>query len=314
MSGALSTGLVLWLPARRYFAGQALSRAVGASLARADSQTLAEGDLAQQRRPFEVGPSDSWPSAALIEATSRVRSQVEPFQWLRADPVWLQPDITTARLMAWGNLSLSDEESASLLRELKPLFGDAGFVLEAREPEAWVLQVPRGSSLPEFPHPLDALGDEGFSHLPQGPDARRWRSLLGEVQVLMHHHPVNAARASRGQPPANSLWFWGAGALPNQVRCRFSRVASADPEVRAYAVAAGCDVTDAVNAAVPGLIDLRAERAWSVVEDVLGVATAALRQGSISAIELDFADGFVYVMRPSQRWRVWRRPLTALSS
>lgn len=313
MSGELATGLTLLLSARRYFAGQAVSRSVGAWLARADAATLAEGDLAQQRRPFEISPSGAWSSAALMEATARGRAEVEPFQWLRADPVWLQPDITTARLMAWGNLGLSHEDSASLLRELKPVFGDAGFILESRESECWVLQVPRASSLPQFPHPLDALGDDAFPHLPQGADARRWRTLLGEVQVLMHHHPVNAARAARGLPPANSLWFWGAGALPNAVRCRFARVASADPELRAYAQAAGAQMTDAVNAAVPGLMDLRAERAWSVVEDVLGVAVAALRQGALGRIDLDFADGFAYTLRRSQAWRIWRRPLTMLS-
>ena len=40
------------------------------------------------------------------------------------------------------------------------------------------------------------------------------RMLLNEVQVLLHQHPLNAARQTRGLPPVNSVWFWGAGRLP----------------------------------------------------------------------------------------------------
>src|SRR3546814_7983843 len=40
-------------------------------------------------------------------------------------------------------------------------------------------------------------------------NARRWRSLLSEAQVVLHNHPWNARREQSGLPPVNSLWFWG---------------------------------------------------------------------------------------------------------
>ena len=251
-------------------------------------------------------PAGRWPSAALIERVSKSESDVRPFQWLRADPVWLQPDLTTARLMAWGNLQLTADESAALMAPLKPLFGEFGYVVEAREPEAWVVQCQAETRLPDFPHPLAALGDDAFPYLPEGADARRWRSLMGEAQVLMHQHPVNAARARRGLPPANSLWFWGAGALPDRVEGPAGVVASADPELAAYAKAAGVAVGDRVDATKPGLIDLRAERRWSVVDDVLALAVAAMGQGAFASIILDFADGRVMRLERAQRWRFWK--------
>jgi hypothetical protein len=258
------------------------------------------------RRPFRVRPAGQWPSAALIERSTRHESDVQPFQWLRADPVWLQPDLTTARLMAWGNLGLTAEDAEALMAPLKPLFGDFGYVFEAREAEAWSVQCPRETRLPSFPHPLAALGDDAFPYLPEGPDARRWRSLMGEAQVLMHQHPVNAERARRGLPPANSLWFWGEGGLPDQVEGPSGHVATADPELAAYAQAAGAAVSDRVDAAKPGLIDLRAERCWAVIDDLLALAMASMAQGAFAQLRLDFADGHLVSLEQTQRWRFWK--------
>ena len=298
--------LTLLLPARRFFAGQAPSPAVAKALGQAAAVDAEAGELAQLRRPFRLRPVGQWPSAALMERRLNPEGDVQPFQWLRADPVWLQPDLTTARLMAWGNLGLTAEESTALMAPLRPLFGDFDYVLDAREPEAWSVQCPRETRLPSFPHPLAALGDDAFPYLPEGPEARRWRSLMGEAQVLMHQHPVNAERARRGLPPANSLWFWGEGGLPDQVEGPAGHVATADPELAAYATAAGASVSDRVDATRAGLIDLRAERRWTVIDDLLALALAAMGQGGFAAVRLDFADGHLVTLEPAQRWRVWK--------
>lgn len=298
--------LTLLLAARRHFTGQGVSPPVAKALGRAMESTAEAGELAQLRRPFRLRPVGTWPSAALMERLVRHESDVQPFRWLRADPVWLQPDLTTARLMAWGNLGLSPEECEALMAPLRPLFGDFGYALDAREAEAWSVQCPRETRLPSFPHPLAALGDDAFPYLPDGPDARRWRSLMGEAQVLMHQHPVNAERARRGLPPANSLWFWGEGALPDHVEGPAGHVATADPELAAYAKAAGATVSDRVDATRPGLIDLRAERRWNVIDDLLALALAAMGQGAFASLRLDFADGHLVTLEPAQRWRFWK--------
>lgn len=298
--------LTLLLPARRHFAGQVPSPAVAKALGRSATIDVDGGELAQLRRPFRVRPAGSWPSAALMERRARHGSDVQPFQWLRADPVWLQPDLTTARLMAWGNLGLTVEESGALMAPLRPLFGDFGYAIEAREPEAWSVQCPRDTRLPSFPHPLAALGDDAFPYLPEGPDARRWRSLMGEAQVLMHQHPVNAERVRRGLPPANSLWFWGEGGLPDHVDGPAGHVATADPELAAYVTAAGSTVSDRIDATKPGLIDLRAERRWAVIDDLLALAMASMGQGAFASLQLDFADGHLVTLEPAQRWRFWK--------
>ncbi len=304
--------LTLLLGARRHFAGQPLAPAFGRALARARREAVAEGELAQLQRLFRLRPAGVWPSAALIEGLQRGADEGRRSQWLRADPVWLQADLSTARLMAWGNLGLDEAEAEALLRPLKPLFGDAGFPIEARGPEAWLVCLPRESRLPVFPHPLDALGGDAFDQLGQGPEARRWRALLAEAQVLLHEHPVNAVRRRAGLPPANSLWFWGGGGWPDAVEGVAGSVVSADPELRAFAQAAGCRLAEAVDATRPGLLDLRPQRQWRVVEDICAVARAALATGTLDALVLDFADGHRVHVTHGQRWRFWRRAVADL--
>jgi hypothetical protein len=42
------------------------------------------------------------------------------------------------------------------------------------------------------------LGDDLFSHLPEGEGGRRWRALMTEAQVLLHNHSWNQQRAAQG--------------------------------------------------------------------------------------------------------------------
>lgn len=44
---------------------------------------------------------------------------------------------------------------------------------------------------------------------PQEDSLREWRRLLNEIQMVWHDHPVNLARAERGEIPINSLWLFG---------------------------------------------------------------------------------------------------------
>lgn len=54
---------------------------------------------------------------------------------------------------------------------------------------------------------------------PQEDSLREWRRLLNEIQMVWHEHPVNIARAERGELPINSLWLFGGakGWSPTQV-------------------------------------------------------------------------------------------------
>ena len=106
----------------------------------------------------------------------------------------------------------------------------------------WVIyhvRLPVDAPTPTLAAPEQALGEDLYQHLPDGADGRRWRVLLNEVQVLLHQHPRNAERRTRGLPPVNSLWLWGGGTLPSLVRTPLRGVISDDVLLGALATRAG---------------------------------------------------------------------------
>ena len=313
----------LLLPPRARLAGASLPPRVATALGRADRLAAADaGERAQLLRHFDLLPR-GWPVAALTRALDG--GDAPGAAWLRADPAYVRPDINGARLLGIGEaLGLDGQDVAAFLPALRPLFGDAGFPLDAPDPHRWYLRLPMAAKLPAFAAPADALGADLFDQLPgagddASPEARRWRALLSEAQVVLHNHPRNAARIAAGRVPVNSLWFWGAGVAPDHVSTAVAAVATDDVLVRALAARAGTDATAVPPAfAMPDrdvLVDLRACRdAQACVEAWLAPAVAAVGAGGVSALRLDFEDGTRLALAPGQRWRFWRRPLATLDA
>ena len=313
----MATAATLLLPERARLAGQRLAPELAQWLARADRAEVAGS---QQRRVFDVLPR-GWPVAAVTR--QREAGDAACSAWLRADPVFVQPDMNGARLMAYGDaLSLTAEDAEALLQPLKPLFGDTGFPIDAATPVHWYLQLPLGAKLPTFTGPGEALGADVFDLLPAGDDGRRWRALLSEAQVVLHNHPRNALRIARGLPPVNSLWFWGAGPLPDHVRCDYRQVCSDDEAVQAFAALAGVAASPLPLCWPAGeggdghrAFDLRHARDLAGLHgDWFAPVMADLRAGGLDTVILDFADGMRYTLDARQRWRFWRRPLRAIDA
>lgn len=291
------------------FGGQALPVAVARVLGRANARHGEAGPHAQLRRHVRLLP-DHWPLAAL--ARQRDAGDAGSACWLRADPAHVQPDINGARLLACGDgVQVSREDADALLPALKPLFGDAGMPIDAPLPGHWYLRLQREARLPAFREPADALGDDIFDHLPDGEAGRRWRALLSEAQVLLHNHPRNRQRAERGLPPVNSLWFWGAGALPDSVSTPHACVLSDDEVLHALVHGATPARTLPARFEVRSedtLHDLRTLRDLSRLSaEWLQPALDALGNGGIGSLTLDLADGQVFEFARAQRWRFWRQ-------
>lgn len=312
------TTATLLLPSRARFAGQVLPDTIARALGCADPMPVGEpGERAQLLRHFQLLPR-GWPVAALTRQRDAGDAMLSA--WLRADPVYVRPDINGARLLAHDHaLQLDQDDADALLPALRPLFGDTGFTIDAPTATRWYLRLPRESKLPTFAEPAEALGADLFEHLPEGPDGRRWRALLSEAQVVLHNHPHNATRIAAGKPPVNSLWFWGGGILPDHVTTPHASVASDDATLLALALAAGAQVSvpsaGFVPATTDGLHDLRAMRnAAALASDWLAPAIVAVQRGDLKRLLLDFEDGTGLMVERRQRWRFWRKPLTALDA
>lgn len=263
----------------------------------------------------------SWPGKSLsIAALTRAFDvgDAAGSTWVRADPAHVRADMSTARMLACGEVGLTPAEVAELLRELKPLFGDSGFALDAPCAQRWYLRAQSASDLPDGADPDDVIGDDLKLHLPQGASGRRWRMLFNETQVILHNHPVNKARAARGAVSVNSLWFWGAGQLPDWVRSSYPTVISNQPALRALARIGGLIEAVRDPAALASLLERPVAQRSAVIDlaDLRDAAMAtlwfdpidnALRRGDVTQIELVFESGERVRVRSSNRWRFWRR-------
>lgn len=315
--------VTLLLPEATRLAGR-LPPALATALGRGDVlDAEATGERAQLLRHFEVLPR-GWPVAALTR--QRDAGDAAGSTWLRADPAWVRPDISGARLFACGEgLQPTQVDCDALLPALRPLFGDAGFPLDAPVPSRWYLRLPPGSKLPAFADPSDALGADVFEFLPADQDGdaalgRRWRSLLNEAQILLHNHPWNERRVAVGKPPINSLWFWGGGAMPDHVHSDAVQVETDDVLLAAFAAAAGCEFRESgsrfspEDSDVDRLVDLRGHRDLPTTShDWLLPAIAAMNRRRANEIRLDFPDVAGLRLQPGQRWRFWRKPLAQFS-
>lgn len=312
--------IALLLPERRRMPG-ALPAQTGKVLALADRDSGQAGSRAQLRRHFRLLP-DHWPVAALTRCVDAPGSGgAVADNWLRADPAHVAPDINGARLLGWGEtLGVDPEDVRALLPALRPLFGDAGFQLDAPHPARWYLRLPAGTGLPPLPGPDEALGEDLFASLPRGDDAvaRRWRSLITEAQVLLHQHPRNHERVAQGKAAINALWFWGAGRLPDAVQSRYLHVRSPDPLLHGLARMAGAAVAapeaSADGPAGDSLVDMRRLRSVELLgSQVLPPLLQAMSRREYDTLQLDFEDGTCLALRPGQRgWQFWRRPLATL--
>lgn len=233
--------------------------------------------------------------------------------WLCADPAWVRSEAAGARLMAWPLGDVSNDEAESFAAALRPLFGDTGSPLSIDTPSMWCLHMLHGVPRAEFRAPADALGVDLAECLPEGGDGRAWRRLFNEAQVLLHAHPVNAARVAAGKRPVNALWFWGAGALPPAVESGVQAVASVDDVVRGLAKMAGAVRVEPL----PDALEMAQRSGMTLLDlDIAGHAEGAakwlvhfqrwLRGRRFDAIAITFADGERFRVRHAHRLRFWR--------
>jgi hypothetical protein len=305
VSAKLERSLPLWLPALAHFEPDHPLREW---LVRADRLTDGSSGYLGGLGDYFQGVDADVPAAAITREF--LVGDAAGATWLSADPAWVQPDMNGVRLLACGQLQLGMDEAQVLAAPLRSVFDEAGMQLEISTPDRWHLKLPANTPLPAFAAPEQALGEDLSQHLPQGVEGRRWRVLLNEIQVLLHQHPLNAERRARGLAPVNSLWLWGGGSLPDQLKMKSNLhgVISDDLLLRALVARVGMTsharTPESVAAATPGwLIDLQdlpareiAAHWWSTLQSLLN------RQPTV----LHFASAERWQRKPWHRWRLWR--------
>jgi len=130
---------------------------------------------------------------------------------LCVDPVHLVVDRDTI-VLAQTIDDLSADDAGALVAMLDRHFAEDGLRFEATRPNACFVRCRQPADIVTTP-PDVARGRKLIANLPRGADAGRWKRWQNEIEMLLHEHPINAAREAQGKPAANALWFWGGGRL-----------------------------------------------------------------------------------------------------
>jgi hypothetical protein len=124
---------------------------------------------------------------------------------IRLDPVHLEPAGDGLVVSPPGRLDRASAEA---------LAGAVGDALDhdplprVGAPGRWYASRP-GLADTRWREPEAAYGRNAYDVMPAGPGGGGLRRLMNEIQMVLHEHEVNRARAAAGLPEVNSLWPWG---------------------------------------------------------------------------------------------------------
>ena len=219
--------------------------------------------------------------------------------WSELELVHLAPTLDSMRFMRLLGAALHDAERDALLEALAPRLAGSGARLDlARRQLLWSTPL---ATLDAHPAMLDGRdARDAFDAQRAAPDYQR---LLLDLQMLLHAHPVNAARATRGAPPANALWCHGSGALPPTRDARFAAASGEDPLLAGLAQWMGCAYAVEPRTTAPGVTVVHAEDVGESVAEALD----ALAAGAFAALWLHLAPHGTWRVGRGARWRFWRR-------
>lgn len=288
--------------------------------ARTDAPGL-EGALA---RACGLARQQDWPLASQLLAAEGIAD--DDAYWLRADPAHCLAMRDRIVLAATPLADLSADEARELTQALAAHFGPTLAPL-AVHPQRWYLRLAEHPQLITVPPSL-ARGRPLHGVLPHGADARRWRARLNEAQMLLHAHPLNAAREAGGRLPVNALWLWGGGVATRPAwpaPTVYAESAAAAQLVRACGAECRMLPTGWTPAGLPGNSVLLFEQltpaaesgdalAWREALKRLEVSVfAPLAHGlrSLRRTSVTLADpisGVGVQLQGTDGWRFWRRP------
>jgi hypothetical protein len=180
-------------------------------------------------RQFNIAQQQNdWPIAAImlqIDAPDLATASKD--FWIRADPVHLRIEQNHIMLADSQAFRITEEEAKELTQALNHNLADYDCMLLPLRPDRWYLRL---SKIPDMrTYTLGQVTCKNINNfLPSGIDSIIWHKIFNEIQMLLHEHPINLARESRGELSINSVWLWGGGKLPQSIRSPYTQVWSDD--------------------------------------------------------------------------------------
>lgn len=267
---------------------------------------------------YGIRRTSDWPLAPV--RASALGIDADTAYWLAADPVTLEAGANDVELQG-AVRDLEPEASATLVAALNAHFAGDGVAVVAARPDTWFVRAGIPVALSTRPLAVVA-GRMVRDFMPAGPDAGKWRRWQNEIEMLLHAHPVNAAREAAGKPRVSGVWLSQGGTMPprgaGDVRtfaetgialalARHAGVpavsvpASLDAALAAAAGAATVIVTLAAPVDLAQVESAWARPAWSLL--------ARGRLGIVTIIADDAGDALVWTSRTPGAWQRIARTL-----
>lgn len=233
-----------------------------------------------------------------------------------ATPVQLLAGLDRVQMATDGWLELDEHSASALQTDFARQFPGADLVLGHCGAEGFLLRGLQAAGA-ETSDPAQASGRDIATFLPRGREGAAVRRLATEIEMWLHAHPVNAARARAGQPAASALWIWGGGqpAVVPRGSTPAGRAHGRDAWLRALWQAQGGDVSPrdwSLDTDVR--TDDRGDTYWvwrgRDLAGALESMRTALSQGRYDRLRV-IADERHVLLSRTDRWKRWRRPLDA---
>lgn len=136
--------------------------------------------------------------------------------YVHCDPVVIQTNRDHLLMLGNDLLEISEDEAEQIISDINAMYHDQPWQLIMLSPKQWVLELQEDPGIKTYS--LNTmLGKKVNEYMPAGEDTKPWHALLNELQMFLHSHPVNQARATNGLSTFNSVWFWGEGRLPRNI-------------------------------------------------------------------------------------------------
>lgn len=300
---------------------------------------LARGRASHQAaKPYEAALAELFgldaaaPYGALRLAGELLQPADPDACWLCADPVHLRFHHERIVLADASAFPLEMGEAQHIATDLNRNFPELG-QFHVAHPQRWYLRLHREVAGDPSIAPLSAIAGRRIDgNLPQSEFAAQLTRWQNEIQIFLHHHPVNLARSNAGHPAVNGVWFWGPGRQPALTTRPFHTVWTGSPLAAGLARLAGLkvappppDLAAVLAHAMPRsrvmvmLEDLIAPvlhddgKAWRHALEQLEARWFAPLLSATRVHQLDLIAPTIFgqlqwTLTATDRWKLWRRP------
>jgi 2,3-bisphosphoglycerate-independent phosphoglycerate mutase len=110
---------------------------------------------------------------------------------------------------------ISSEEAKILIEEINKKLGNESVRFYPGVSYRHIMVWKGGTEDIECTPPHDFTGKEISRYLPIGKNANFLKNMIFKSMEILKEHPVNKKRVVEGKKPANSIWLWGQGRMPN---------------------------------------------------------------------------------------------------